>query len=76
MTHAVPIERPSAERAAERPRDPREPERVEPDPPRYWWLKRLTAGCVMLAAGLLVLRLAWGWEAERRFRRAMEPVLA
>lgn len=45
-------------------------------PPRLWWLRRLVAGGVVLVVALVVLRLWWGWEAERRFQRAMERAAA
>lgn len=55
---------------------PRDVQMTRPDPPRYCWLKRLTLGTLLLVVALLAVRLAWGWEAERRFARAIAPVLA
>ncbi len=52
-----------------------------PIPPRYWWLKRLTLAGGCLVVGLVLLRLAWGWEVNRRlaaeiarYRAAGQPV--
>lgn len=43
-----------------------------PIPPRFWWLKRfLVAGAVLLVA-LVLLRIGWGWEANRRYRAAID----
>lgn len=54
---------------------------TRPVPPRYWWLKRVLLTTGVLAVALVVLRLWWGWEAERRwqariaeYRAAGEPV--
>ncbi|MBI4718350.1 MAG: hypothetical protein HY763_11130 [Planctomycetes bacterium] len=53
-----------------------------PYPPRYWWLKRIALATALLFAGLVALRLWWGWEANRRLaaeiariRAAGEPIL-
>jgi hypothetical protein len=37
-----------------------------PIPPRFWWLKRLTAGGIALFFLMLALRLWWGDVAQRR----------
>lgn len=54
-----------------------------PYPPRFWWLKRLTITGGILLVALVLLRLWWGWEANRRlqaeiakYRAAGEPVFA
>ncbi len=54
-----------------------------PIPPRYWWLKRLTLAAGCLVVGVVLLRLGWGWEANRqlaaeiaRYRAAGQPVYA
>ncbi len=41
-------------------------------PPRFWWLKRI--GRIGAAYVLLLIgtRIWWGWEADRRFRAAVE----
>jgi hypothetical protein len=48
------------------------PEATGPVPIRFWWLKRLTVGLALLPVAVATLRLAWGWEAERRIRAADE----
>ena len=58
------------------PSAPAERERQVPFPVRFWWLKRLTLLCLLLAGSLAGLRLWWGWEAERRLGRALAPVVA
>ncbi len=35
-------------------------------PPRFWWLKRLTAAGIVFLFLLLALRIWWGWIAQRR----------
>src|SRR5687768_8955587 len=47
-----------------------------PYPPRRWWLKRLTLGCVLLAVALLGLWAWWGHEADRRLRRTLDAIAA
>jgi hypothetical protein len=51
-----------------------DPEPLGPVPLRWWWLKRLTLLALLLAAALAGLRLWWGWEAERRLRRLVDPL--
>jgi hypothetical protein len=55
---------------------PTVPEPTYPYPPRWWWLKRVAASVAAIAVALLALRLGWGWEADRRLRRALEPIVA
>src|SRR5688500_5371829 len=45
-------------------------------PPRFRWLRRIVLGCVLLALSLAGLRGWWGWEAERRLRRALDAIAA
>jgi hypothetical protein len=42
-----------------------------PIPPRYWWLKRIALGVVLLLALLLGLRLAWGAAVARHVDRVL-----
>jgi hypothetical protein len=56
-------------------------ETPRPVPPRYWWLKRVLVAAGALVLLLVALRLAWGWEAQRRldakiaeYRAAGQPV--
>ncbi len=49
---------------------------TRPVPPRYWWLKRVLLTTGVLAVALVVLRLWWGWEAERRWQAARLAGLA
>src|SRR5665213_901679 len=53
-----------------------------PDPPRYWWLRRLAVVGVLIVVGLAGLRGWWGREAQRRIdaiiaqaQRRGEPIL-
>jgi hypothetical protein len=45
---------------------------AEPIPPRFWWLKRLVVAGVVLLAAMVLLRLLWGLEAQRRARAEFE----
>src|SRR5262245_26239671 len=52
-----------------------------PHPPRYWWLKRISAGLLALLFSLILIRLICGWGPKRRLRHylgalraAREPV--
>ena len=47
-----------------------------PIPPRFWWLKRISIGLGVLLVGLVVLRLWWGWEADRRLQAEIERIVA
>jgi hypothetical protein len=56
------------------------PEPQQPYPPPLWWTRRLLLGFVGLLVLLAVLRLAWGWHADRliaaavaQYRAAGEP---
>jgi hypothetical protein len=51
-------------------------EPTSPVPVRFWWLKRLALLVVLIAAALVLLRLAWGWDADRRLRRMLGPLEA
>ena len=42
------------------------PEPTHPYPPRFWWLKRIALGWLAVIVLLLVIRLIWGWEINRR----------
>ena len=59
-----------------------EADRIQPIPPRYWWLKRVAVGVLVLVAMLAGVRWRWGFVAERRlqqkieeYRAAGEPIL-
>lgn len=45
-------------------------------PPRYWWLKRICAGCVLLLAVLAGARAWWGYDADRRMKAAIAAIRA
>jgi len=47
-----------------------------PIPPRFWWLKRISIGLGVLLVGLVVLRLWWGWEADRRLQAEIDRIIA
>ena len=54
---------------------------VGPIPLRFWWLKRLALGGLVVLLLLVLLRVWWGYEAKRRwdsllasYRQAGEPV--
>jgi hypothetical protein len=55
---------------------PPAPEPRLPYPPRFRWLRRLSVLCALVAAGLVGLRVWWGWEAQRRLQRALDPIVA
>jgi hypothetical protein len=57
-------------------RPPADPEPSVPFPPRFRWFQRLTLSCLLLAVGLVALRLWWGREAQRRLDRALAPLVA
>ncbi len=74
MTHAKDIQNHSPstvaiDAAATDPQD-------EPFPPRYWWLKRILAGVGLLLVGLVLLRLVWGWETNRRLQAEIDSYIA
>lgn len=52
------------------------PEPTWPNPPRFWWLKRLSVAGGALLVALIILRLGWGWEAQRRLRAAVAGLRA
>lgn len=45
-------------------------------PPRYRWLKRLAAGLGLFFAFVIVLRLWWGHEADRRLQAEIDRIQA
>lgn len=47
-----------------------------PIPPRFWWLKRLTVVGGLLLLTLLVVRLWWGWHAERKLQAVIDEIVA
>jgi hypothetical protein len=49
---------------------------TRPIPPRYWWLKRILLAVGVLIVGLVVLRLWWGYEAERRLQAKIDELRA
>lgn len=56
---------------------------ASPVPRRYWWLRRLAVAGACFVVFLVLLRLVWGWEANRRleaeierYRAAGQPVYA
>lgn len=60
-----------------------DPKSDVPVPRRYWWLRRLVAAGGCFGVFLVLLRLVWGWEANRRlaaeierYRAAGQPVYA
>lgn len=44
--------------------------------PRYWWLKRIVAVSVLIFVALSFVRLAWGWDANRRIEAALDDIPA
>jgi hypothetical protein len=51
---------------------PARPARTKPVPPRFWWLKRLGIAGVLLATGLVLLRIWWSYEADRRLQAKID----
>ncbi len=49
---------------------------VQPIPPRFWWLKRIAAGCLVLLIMVVALRLWWGWEAHQRLQSRIDELVA
>lgn len=47
------------------------PEPTYPCPPRFWWLKRIALGWLIVIALLLIIRLIWGWEINRRMNNQL-----
>ena len=45
-------------------------------PPRYRWLKRLAAGLGLFFALVIVLRMWWGHEADRRLQAEIDRIQA
>jgi hypothetical protein len=53
-----------------------QPEPTWPYPPRFRWLKRLSAAGVGLVLLLVATRAWWGSEADRRMRRTLDSLIA
>ncbi len=53
-----------------------DPAKVEPIPVRFWWLKRILIVSGIALAGLVALRVWWGWEAHRRLQAEIEKYIA
>ena len=49
---------------------------VEPIPPRYWWLKRITVGVALLLMTLAGLRWWWGVTAHRALQAEIDGLAA
>ncbi len=47
-----------------------------PIPPRYWWMKRVSIGVGVLLVVVVVLRLLWGLEADRRLQAEIDRIIA
>lgn len=45
-----------------------------PHPPRYWWLKRISLGSAIVLLFLALVRIAWGWDANRRLQAAINTI--
>jgi hypothetical protein len=56
--------------------DPVEETPVEPIPPRFWWLKRILIVSGILLAGLVILRVWWGWDVHRRLQAEIDKYAA
>lgn len=55
------------------PEKPTQPPAAEkPIPPRFWWLKRILVGVVILFVALGGLRWWWGVHADRAFRAEVD----
>lgn len=48
----------------------------QPIPPRFWWLKRITIGSILLIVALAGLRWWWGYEAHRRLQAEIDRIIA
>ncbi|MHC4695684.1 MAG: hypothetical protein ACYTFA_02955 [Planctomycetota bacterium] len=53
-----------------------DPAKVEPIPVRFWWLKRILIVSGIAFAGLVALRVWWGWEAHRRLQAEIDMYIA
>jgi len=49
---------------------------VEPIPPRYWWLKRISGLSLVILVALAGLRVWWGWDAHRRLQAEIDRCIA
>lgn len=54
--------------------EPKEPD--YPWPPRYWWLRRISIWSIVLLLVLAIIRIVWGWDADRRFQSAIDAIRA
>lgn len=52
------------------------PEPIEPNPPRWWWTKRLVVAGVVLTMLYVGVFLAWKYEANRRLQAEIDEVHA
>ncbi len=52
------------------------PPKVEPIPPRYWWLKRITAGVLVLLLIAAGVRWWWGYHASKVLDAEVDRCLA
>ncbi|WP_428938621.1 hypothetical protein [Fontivita pretiosa] len=48
----------------------------KPFPPRYWWLKRLSLALAAALIALTIVRIIWGYDAQRRYDRAIQAIRA
>ena len=53
------------------PKGSNTPEPTIPWPPRFWWLKRIALGWLFVIALLLIVRLIWGWQIDRRMENQL-----
>jgi len=51
-------------------------EEGEAIPPRYWWLKRIIIASTSLIVALVLLRLWWGWYADRLLQAEIDRIVA
>lgn len=49
------------------------PDKVQPNRPRFWWLKRFSLSGLIVIAAILGLRLYWGHAIHQRLEA---PLLA
>lgn len=56
--------------------DPRTTDETVPIPPRFWWLKRIALGVLVLLVAVVGLRVCWGCAAARRFEAKIAELRA